>query len=203
MFRAACRNELDANDDELIDYLAQIHELVTRRLFAGNLATLCSEEQFAGSGAFMSSQPHSKHDPFQDEVTTRYTFPPAEARTLMSSPEERPLDGWRPRRERSISQVFAVPRDTDVPAPAPVIEFVPLHILRQVVAEYAEFLGPAAKPVIVAEIVSLHFGPERFPVALLPQLAGRLLRRLDTSRAASDFVARLRPIHPAFATLSP
>lgn len=45
MFRAACRNELDANDAELIDYLAQIHELVTRRLRAGNLATLWSEEQ--------------------------------------------------------------------------------------------------------------------------------------------------------------
>jgi hypothetical protein len=55
--------------------------------------------------------------------------------------------------------------------------------------------------VIVSEIVSLHFGLERFPVALLPQLASRLVRRLDTSHAAAQFLARLEPRHAAFATL--
>jgi hypothetical protein len=148
----------------------------------------------------MPSHPYPRSDMFQDEVTTRYTFLPEEVQHPMPSadgisPSERHL-------EQGVSQVFSM-RPSSVPPKAPQpLEWVPLHIMRQLVAEYTEFIGPAAKPVVVSEIVSLHFGPDRFPVSHFPHLAERLVRRLDTSRAAHQFVERLRALHPCLAKLT-
>lgn len=104
--------------------------------------------------------------------------------------------------ERGVSQVFAMKPTSQPPSAPEPREFVPLHIMRQLVSEYAEFLGPAAKPVVIAEIVSLHYGPDRFPLSHFPHLAERLVRRLDTSRAAADFVQRLRVLHPTLAKVN-
>lgn len=147
----------------------------------------------------MSSHPHPTRDLFQDEVTTRYTFPPAEVQDPMPVAAEPAPASQRAPREQGVSQVFAV-KPMSQPPPAPQ-EFVPLHIMRQLVSEYAEFLGPAAKPVVVAEIVSLHYGPDRFPLSHFAHLAERLVRRLDTSRAAADFAQRLRLLHPSLAQI--
>lgn len=150
----------------------------------------------------MSSHPHPTRDLFQDEVTTRYTFPPAEVQNPMPVAAEPAPASQRAPREQGVSQVFAVKPTSQPPSAPEPREFVPLHIMRQLVSEYAEFLGPAAKPVVIAEIVSLHYGPDRFPLSHLPHLAERLVRRLDTSRAAADFVQRLRVLHPTLAKLS-
>lgn len=155
----------------------------------------------------MSSHPHPTRDLFQDEVTTRYTFPPAEVQNPMpEAADPTPPSQRMPREhapiEQGVSQVFAVRATSQPPSVPEPREFVPLHIMRQLVAEYAEFLGPAAKPVVIAEIVSLHYGPDRFPLSHFPHLAERLVRRLDTSRAAADFVQRLRVLHPTLAKVN-
>lgn len=146
----------------------------------------------------MPSYRHPKRDMFQDEVTTRYTFVPDEVQHPMPSSDEAPPSQ---RREQGVSQVFSMRPSSAPPPPLQHVEMVPLHIMRQLVAEYTEFIGPAAKPVVVSEIVSLHFGPDRFPVSHFAHLAERLIRRLDTSRAAHEFVERLRVLHPSLAKL--
>lgn len=147
----------------------------------------------------MPSQPHPRGDMFQDEVTTRYTFVPDEVQHPMPSVDAIP-SSQRPG-EQGVSQIFSM-RPPSTPPPPPVnVELVPLHIMRQLVAEFAEFIGPAAKPVVVSEVVSLRFGPDRFPVSQFPLLAERLVRRLDTSHAAQRFVERLRTLHPCLAKL--
>lgn len=157
----------------------------------------------------MSSPNHSTRDLFQEEVTTRYTFLPDDVHRPVLSNDAEPESRRNPP-EQGVSQVFAVTPMVPAAQPQPTylrptvgVEFVPLHIMRQLVAEYSEFLGPAAKPLIVAEIVSLHFGPERFPTSCLLQLAQRLLRKLDTSKAADQLAERLRLLHPCLERLEP
>lgn len=142
-------------------------------------------------------QPNPKHDPFQDEITTRYRVCTGEAHP--SSEDAPPESGRRPR-EPMASQVFTVI------APVPTVlsrrmnvEFVPLHVMRQLVTTFAQFVGPTAKSLVVSEVVHLHYGPARFPVSLLHRLTGRLVRHIDSNVAAAQFVEQLQRLHPGFA----
>lgn len=151
----------------------------------------------------MSSQPNPQPDPFQEEVTTRYSrLPRQEAHLMPSCEQDAEPKSHRQMRGQAVLQVFTVSPVLPSVWPRQSVEFVPRHIMRQLVAEYAEFVGPAAKPTVVAEVVSLHFGPERFPISLLPQLVERLLPRIDSSEAVHLFVERLVALHPVFARVN-
>src|SRR5690606_10457241 len=128
----------------------------------------------------MPSQPNPQHDPFQEEVTTRYSRLPRKGvhpMPLYGRDTEPESQGRM--REQAVSQVFTVSPVSPSVLPRQNVEFVPRHVMRQLVAEYAEFVGQTAKSTVVEEIVSLHYGPERFPIALLPQLVERLVHRIE------------------------
>jgi hypothetical protein len=141
-------------------------------------------------------QPNPKHDPFQEEITTRYCVRTGEAQP---SSNDAPPESCRRTREPMESRTFAVI------APVPTVlsrrmnvEFVPLHVMRQLVTTFANFVGPSAKSVVIDEVVNLHYGPARFPASLLHQLTERLVRHIGSSVAAAQFLDELQPLHPGF-----
>lgn len=142
-------------------------------------------------------QPKPKHDPFQEEITTRYCVRTGEAHT---SSNDAPPESGRRAREPMASQTFAV----ITPVPTVLsrrmnVEFVPLPVMRQLVTTFAQFVGPTAKSVVISEVVNLHYGPARFPASLLHQLTERLVGHIGSSVAAAQFVEALQPLHPGFA----
>ena len=73
---------------------------------------------------------------------------------------------------------------------------VPMHILRQVVACYSEFLGLAARPVVIEQMRDMGLTPASVTISDLPRLVIALARRLDTSRAEHEFYSSVRGVHP-------
>lgn len=147
----------------------------------------------------MPSQPNPQPDPFQEEVTTRYSRLPRKDAHSMPCGQDTVPESQSRMREQAVSQVFTVSPVLPSVLPRRSVEFVPRHVMRHLVAEYAEFVGQAAKATVVEEIVSLHYGPERFPIALLPQLVERLVHRMDSPEAVAVFVDRLTDVHPVLA----
>ena len=69
------------------------------------------------------------------------------------------------------------------------VELLPIEILRLLLDHFAEYAGPAARPILIATIEALGATPERFPRARRGELVERLAACLDDPGTRRVFVA--------------
>jgi hypothetical protein len=68
-------------------------------------------------------------------------------------------------------------------------QYVEKSVLRELGSVLAEFIGPAALPVLRGEIRQLGQIPESFPSTKMSVLIGALTRRMDTEETRDAFLA--------------
>lgn len=135
-------------------------------------------------------------DAWEEELTQRYSVPPAEI-------SRRPLGRSEPSSLKTTPESgIAVLRQNSKPrprldlGPARSVQLVPLEVLRALMAGATEYLGPSVRPLVSAELRRLGVTAQSLPWTLLPTLIASLTARLDTAHAVSSFSRSVQLAHP-------
>lgn len=121
---------------------------------------------------------------WDDEITTQHRPDPALLKQARSH------SGPTVNNESGVTQIRRPP---PLPRRAQ-IKILPIDRLRALLERLTECAGPAARPMVLAEIQALQATPERFPLLLGGQLIASLAARLDDPTTRQSFVSDARRI---------
>jgi hypothetical protein len=142
----------------------------------------------------------------REDDTARWITDPPELRAMRKAAEEKlaalheRLRTTPPSAETKQQRVLPPPEDGP-PSGATSVEdegFVHIYRLQEVLEIFTQFMGPAAKKVLDAELRNIGVTPRTLPASRMRELVKRLAGRLDSNPKRHRFFAAVARVPGAF-----